>query len=173
MVKTADFEALCAELKESLLVQLKVSLAEEFSPRKRERNSLLLLCTIDALASLGVTASDLADFKNKAKAFAASPENILFDAGKRLEIFLAVQGGEVGKKSFGSRAKGDISTVFGRQAIQEKVQAAMAGKSAKSKLKLLTSVLGEGLVGLTQTDKLLAAKYVIMSCEGMLCSPVG
>ena len=43
LVKTADFEALGADLKESLLVQLKVSLAEEVRPKKRERNSLMLL----------------------------------------------------------------------------------------------------------------------------------
>ena len=119
-----------------------------------------------------MTASELAEFKEKAKTFAASPENITFDAGKRLEVFLAVQGGEVGKKSFGKRVKGDVSTVFGRQAIQKKVQAATAGKSGKSKLKMLDSIFGEGLVGLAQADKLLAAKYVIMSCEGILCFSV-
>lgn len=172
MVKTIDLQALCAELKASLLIQLGVSLAEEFSPRKKERKSLLLLCTIDALTSLGVTSSDLADFKDAATSFATCPENVTFDVAKRLEVFVSIQGGGVGKKSFGTRVKGDLTTLYGRQAILAKVQAATLGKNEKSKLNLLDSIFGVGLVGLTQTDKLLAAKQVIMLCEGQLYSLV-
>ncbi|TVY34122.1 Nucleolar pre-ribosomal-associated protein [Lachnellula occidentalis] len=173
IIKTTEFQALCAELKEYLLTQLGVSLAGEFSPKKKVRKSLLLFCTIDALTSFGVTPSDLAGFKDAAISFASQPENTTFAVGKRLDVFMSIQAGEVGKSNFGTRVKGDLTTVYGREAIMAKVQAATSAKSEKSKLKLLDSIFGEGLVGLTQTDKLLAAQHVIMSCEDVRRSDEG
>lgn len=168
IIKTPDFEALCTEFKKSFLIQLKVSLDQEYDPTKTERRALLLLSTLDALTSLGVNASEVADVKDKAKTFVASSDNTTFDVGKRLESFLAVHEGEIIKKKFGNKLKGDLSTVSGRQAVFDKVQTATAGKKGKTKLKLLDSVFGEGLVGLTELERLLAARQVIVSCEGIL-----
>jgi nucleolar pre-ribosomal-associated protein 2 len=123
---------------------------------------LTILSIIDALTALGVGSSKLAKLEGDAKAFCSVVQDSELHIGKRLETFMAVHRADlIGEELLG----GDVSTVIGRQSITQETVASMTGKDKQAKLKLLDSIFGPGLVGLSRLDKLLAARQVIISIK--------
>ncbi len=163
-----DLDTSMATFKDGLLEQLKDILHKS---RKDKSNKLkagqktehmMILGIIDALAALGIDSSKLAALEDDAKAFCTSVQDTELQIGKRLETFLAVHGPDVIEEKL---LAGDVSTVNGRQSITQKTIASMIGKDKQTKLKLLDSIFGPGLIGLGRLDKLLAARQVIISIE--------
>ena len=163
-----QLDASVAAFKDGLLEQLKDILykshKEKSSKRKTSDNTqyLTILSIIDALSALGIDSSRLAAFEDDAKTFCASVPDTELHIGKRLETFLAVHGPEVIDEKL---LVGDISTVIGRQSITQTAVASVIGSDKQTKLKLLDSIFGLGLIGLGQLDKLFAARQVIISIE--------
>jgi nucleolar pre-ribosomal-associated protein 2 len=145
VISKKDLDNTSAAFKDGLLAQLKEILhksrKEKSSKSKTCQTSqttinLFILSIMDALAALGVDSSKLSELEDDAKAFCTSVQDT-----------------------------DDITTVLGRQSIREKTLASTTGKEKQEKLKLLDSIFGPGLVGLTQLDKLQAARQVIVSIE--------
>jgi hypothetical protein len=173
IIKANDFLTFSIYFIQHFKVQLDVCLKlessnkrEQASLHKKERNSILLLSTVEAWGALGVHEGELDDFKGEFRAFAARCDEVTFEVARKLETFMAVHGGGAAKKSFGAKLRGDVSTVSGRQALLEKTRAATAGRVGEGRLKLLGAILREELDGLELLDKLLAAREVIKACEG-------
>jgi len=163
-----DLDASVAAFRDGLLEQLKdilhKSRKEKSSKPKASHNSqnLTILSIIDALSALGIDSSKLATVKDDAKAFCTSVQDNELQIGKRLETFLAVHGPDTIDEKL---LVGDVSTVIGRQSINQTTIASMVGSDKQMKLKLLDSIFGPGFIGLGRLDKLLAARQVIVSIE--------
>jgi hypothetical protein len=173
IIKADDFLTFSVNFMQHLNTQLDVCLKledsvkrEQASFHKKERNSLLLLTTIECWGALGVYDGHIDDFKGEFRNFSARCDEVSFEVARKCETFMAVHGGGAIKKRFGTKLRGDVSTLSGRQALLEKTRAATAGRVEEGKLKLLGDILGEDLDGLEQLDKLLAASEVIKACEG-------
>jgi nucleolar pre-ribosomal-associated protein 2 len=171
VISKKDLDNTSAAFKDGLLVQLKEILhksrKEKSSKSKTCQTSqttinLFILSIMDALAALGVDSSKLSELEDDAKAFCTSVQDTELHIGKRLETFMAIYGPNVISEDL---LADDITTVLGRQSIREKTLASTTGKEKQEKLKLLDSIFGPGLVGLTQLDKLQAARQVIVSIE--------
>jgi nucleolar pre-ribosomal-associated protein 2 len=168
VIRKEDLDRRTSAFKEGLLAQLKEIFQKFRKGKSRKRKTsqatehLSIFSIINALSALGADSSKLAELEDDAKAFCASVQGSEVDIGRRLETFMAIHRSNViGEELLG----GDISTVNGRQSIKEKTLASTVGKNKQEKLKLLESIFGPGLVGLTRLDKLLAAQQVIILIE--------
>jgi nucleolar pre-ribosomal-associated protein 2 len=163
-----DLDTSMATFKDGLLEQLKDILHKSRKDKSNKLKAgqkterLMVLGIIDALAAVGIDSSKLAALEDDAKAFCTSVQDTELQIGKRLETFLAVHGPDVIEEKL---LAGDVSTVNGRQSITQTTIASMIGKDKQTKLKLLDSIFGPGLIGLVRLDKLLAARQVIISIE--------
>lgn len=168
VISKEDLDSTSGAFKDDLLAQLKEILhkSRKVKSSKSETSQttihLFILSIMDALAALGVDSSKLSELEDDAKAFCASVQDTELRIGKRLETFMAIHGPNVISEDL---LGGDITTVLSRQSIREKTLASTTGKEKQERLKLLDSIFGPGLVGLTQLDKLLAAQQVIVSIE--------
>jgi len=172
VIEKEDVESIVTAFKDHLLDQLKEILLESRKGRadNSQDESLTILSAIDALSSLGVGVSEVSELREDATVFAASDKSEL-NVGVRLEtfIFTAIYGSSTGLVSevdVNTELVGDIKTTYGRQAIVQKAKALAFGGN-EQQLKLLDSLFGPGLIGLACADKLLAARQVIISLEGI------
>jgi len=167
VIRKDDLEATTAMFKGSILLQLE-DLLQQSQTEKRsiQSDSLMILSIIEALEALGLESSKLVELENDAKAFSDSFQGEL-QIGKRLDTFIITHKPKIVDKKLEAQLGGDVSTVYGRQSILEKTWSAIVGKSKQEKLKLLKSIFGRELVGLERLDKLLAAREVIKSIEGI------
>ncbi|KAH6672915.1 Urb2/Npa2 family-domain-containing protein [Halenospora varia] len=174
IISTTKLEKLSASLKEYLLDHFKILLKKAIKSSSKSASnssaneSIALLCTMDALAALGVTSLELQALEERAKTLAnseSSKANDVLETGNRLDTFMTTHSEVIRLEDFGEQIHGNISTVYGRQSILEKVRAATSGKVEESKLLLLHSIFGAGFANMHHLDKLLAARYVIASCE--------
>lgn len=174
IISTSKYQKLITSFKESLLTRLKVVIAKltknlpKDSSSGKTEHSLSLLCILDALPTLGVTNSEIVGLQEPAKVLTQSASFMSDDeleTGKKMENFIITHsvGSEDG--DLVSLTQGDVSTAYGRQAISEKVHAALLGKDQSSKLTLLASLF-ESELELAQLDRLLALRHLIASCEG-------
>jgi nucleolar pre-ribosomal-associated protein 2 len=157
IIERKGVETLVTSFKDHLIDQLKEILrkSRKGGADRGQDESLTILSTIDALSSLGAAASDKSELS----------------VGVRLKtfIFTTIYGsstGLVNEVDVDAELAGDVKTTCGRQAIVQKAKALAFGDN-EQKLKLLDSIFGPGLIGLTCADKLLAARQVIISLEGM------
>jgi nucleolar pre-ribosomal-associated protein 2 len=172
IIERKDVETLVTSFKDHLIDQLKEILrkSRKGGADRGQDESLTILSTIDALSSLGAGASEISELREDVTAFAASDKSEL-SVGVRLKtfIFTTIYGsstGLVNEVDVDAELAGDVKTTCGRQAIVQKAKALAFGDN-EQKLKLLDSIFGPGLIGLTCADKLLAARQVIISLEGM------
>jgi nucleolar pre-ribosomal-associated protein 2 len=168
VIKKENLDCVTNNFKDGLLAQLKDILHKARKEKSSKRKTgeatehLSIFAIIDALSALGVDSSKLVELEDEAKAFYSSAEDTELHIGKRLETFMMVHGPNiVGEELLG----GDVLTMIGRQSIARKTLASTTGKDKQAKLKLLDSIFGLGLVGLTRLDRLLAARQVIISIE--------
>jgi nucleolar pre-ribosomal-associated protein 2 len=168
IISRDDLDSITGTFKSGLLQQLKEFLHRTRKEKSAKRQTsqltehLTILSIMDALGALGVDPSKVAELVNDAKAFCSWVQDTELHIGKRLETFLAVHGPNIIEEEL---LEGDVSTVNGRQSITQKVLASVNSKDKLDKLKLLDSIFGPGLVGLSRLDKLLAARQVIVSME--------
>lgn len=171
IINSTELAEISTSFKDSLLIQLEdiIQNSQKDKPSKRKSNkkphSLLVISIMDALAALGMDASRLARMSDRAKSFASTLVDTDPEVGKRVQTFVDMHSQNDADDDHEVQLAGDVSTVYGRQSIREKTRVATAGKDGKQKLRLLESLLTPD--GLTQLDKLLAARHVIMSIEGM------
>ena len=171
IILSDDLASLKNNLKTCLLAQLEDVLAKtkkSSKPDKQAERSLTILSIIDALAKQEVDGSELANLVDAAKSFTASLDQADIDVGKRLDTFMATHSRSAELKVTDSEFGGDPSTVYGRQTIKETVQAIVTGKNQYQKLDLLNSILQDGAGGLLRLGSVLAVRYIIMACEGLL-----
>jgi nucleolar pre-ribosomal-associated protein 2 len=168
IISNDDLGSITGTFKTGLLQQLKEFLHRTRKEKSTKRQTsqltehLTILSIMDALGALGVDPSKVAELVDDAKAFCSLVQDTELHIGKRLETFLAVHGPNIIEEEL---LEGDVSTVNGRQSITQKVLASVNSKDKLDKLKLLDSIFGPGLVGLSRLDKLLAARQVIISME--------
>lgn len=174
IISTNKLDKLSASLKEYLLDHFRALLKKAIKSSSKSESksfaneSIALLCTIDSLNTLGVTSTELQVIGEKAKKLAnleSSKAGDVLETRNRLNTFMTTHSESIRLENVGERIQGDISTIYGRQSILENVRAATSGKDEKSKLLLLHSIFGTGLANMHHLDKLLAARYVIASCE--------
>jgi nucleolar pre-ribosomal-associated protein 2 len=163
-----DLDNTTKVFQKGLLDQLK-KILHNFGKRKSSKaktgrfiEQLTILSIIDALTALGVGSPKLAKLEDDAKAFCSVVQDSELHIGKRLETFMAVHRADAIEEEL---LGGDVSTVIGRQSITQKTVASTTSKDKRAKLKLLDSIFGPGLVGLSRLDKLLAARQVIISIK--------
>lgn len=174
ITSASKYQKLEASFKESLLTHLGVVMGKLTKRLSEERSSghieysMSLLCTLDALSNIGVTISELAGLQEPAKVLTQSASFMSDDeleTGKKLENFMTTHSVGLEDDDMVSLAQGNISTVYGRQAISEKVHAALVGKDQSSKVALLNSLFESDFES-AQLDRLLALRHLIAACEG-------
>ena len=177
IISSSKLQKILVGFKESLLAYMGANLKKlEKRASKHESSSsrsLTLLCTLEALLRLGVTPSELAPFKSSASAIVSYEKFMaddMFEIGKRLQTFMAAYS-EHENNPIITPITGDTSTAYGRQSILERTRAAVAGKEQTHKFNILTSLLASDPEDLGRLDKLLAAREVIMSCDGKRPNP--
>lgn len=170
IISRADFISINASFKTCLLAQLEGLLAKtkkSSKPEKQAEKFLTIRSIVDALSKSRFDGSELANLVDAAKSFSASLDQTNMDVARRLETFISTSAQSAEVEVIDSHFGGDISTVSGRQAIVDKVHALIFRKDQSEKLALLRSLLRDNQVSLTQLDKLLALRHLIMDCEGL------
>ncbi|KAF4636308.1 hypothetical protein G7Y89_g1788 [Cudoniella acicularis] len=161
IISASKLQKLATSFKEYLLDHLKVALKKAVknisSERKRSRaeQPVSLLCAINALFALGVASSELTALKEKADLLTTSESfmaDSVLETGRRLETFFTTHSEDIQNPDFGDKVQGDLSTIYGRQSILEKVRVATASKTEKEKLLLLDSLFGVNLSNLSDLD---------------------
>ena len=168
IITTADFASVKNSFKARLLAQLEQLLAKTKTSAKshqRAEKSLTILSIIDALSKLEVTSADVAKLASAVESFTASYDNA--DIKMRLDTFMYVRAAPAETGIVASQLGGNISTLYGRQAISEKVHALIAERNQAEKLEVIKYAFGDDLTGLT-LDKLQAVRHLVMACEGLL-----
>lgn len=174
IMSASKYQKLITNFKESLLTHLEVVIGKLTKRLSKERSSghteysISLLCTLDALSTFGVTSSEVVGLQEAAKILTQSASFVSGDeleTGKRLENFMITHSVGLDDDALVSFAQGDVATVYGRQAISEKVHAALLGKDQSSKLALLGPLFESGFES-AQLDRLLALRHLITTCEG-------
>ncbi|KAG9239698.1 Urb2/Npa2 family-domain-containing protein [Amylocarpus encephaloides] len=169
----SDFLDLLVLFKNNLLLQLKKTLkhiesmslkaVELDQPEARSALAMTVICLVDAISSLGVAPDDLSPYKKYAKKAVAamnlSNSTEYLEAEKRLETLLAAGGDDPL-----DQLTGDVSTLYGRQELLKKTQAAFVGKDQTDKLKFLNSIISPRDKSLPRLDQLMVARQVILSC---------
>lgn len=164
-----DLNGITSSFKDTLRGQLKslVKKPEKLANSSGGRRHLELLCIIDALTTLGVDGTKLAKLASDAKSCVTSLTEADDEIASRLETFIAVHARDADGELLDTELKGDSSTIYGRQETIGKATALVTGKSQQDKLDLLQSTFGDDSAGLSQLDKLLAARYIISTCKGL------
>jgi nucleolar pre-ribosomal-associated protein 2 len=171
IVSSEDLKGITDSFKGSLLGQLRSLLkkpAKLASTGSESETGLELLTIVDALSTLGLDGTKLAELVDDVKSFIASFTEAEREVASRLETFISAHARDTDGDLLDTELKGNTSTIYGRKGIFEQATALTTGKSQQDKLDLLRETFGENLVGLSQLDKLLAARHIISSCKGLL-----
>lgn len=173
IISSRKLESITDSFKDSLLLQLRSILRkpEKLASSSSEARSLKLFAIIDTLSTVGIGGVKLAELTDDAKSFIASLPETEHELVARLETFMTVYSRDTDGELLDTELKGDTLTIYGRQGIFANSMALTAGKSQQEKLNLLKSTFGKDLVGLSQLDKLLAARCIISTCNGLLMLP--
>ncbi|CAG8960652.1 hypothetical protein HYFRA_00013530 [Hymenoscyphus fraxineus] len=171
IISASKFQKLNTSFKESLLTHMHIvigkltkKLAKESSSGKPE-HLLSLHCILDALSNLGVSTSELVGLQEPANVLLQSANFMSGDeleTGKKLQTFMTTHSESSNESALFSLTQGSVSSVYGRQAISDKVHAAIFGKDQVSRLRLLGSFFGSELDTL---ERLLALRHLVASCE--------
>jgi nucleolar pre-ribosomal-associated protein 2 len=170
IISKKDLSEVNSSLKESLFLQLQNAIQkprkEKSAKRKQSEtdSTLVILSILDALSALGVDESKRAELRESAKSFTDVANDSEINVGMRLDLLIASHAVKTSDIELCNQLEGDISTVYGRQSIVEKTQAALNGAENQRKLALLESVLNDS--DCIQLDKLLAARLIVLSTEG-------
>jgi nucleolar pre-ribosomal-associated protein 2 len=167
IISRSKFSSLKEAFQICLLWQLENILvkAKKLSKSGKDSESLLTLRSIiDALIKSKVERSRLAKVFDEAKSFIASLDRTDIDIGRRLETFISIFTMSIDAEVVDSQFGGDISTVYGRQAIAEKTHQFIRLMDQHQKLELLSSLLESNW---TELDKLWAIRHLIIGCEGL------
>ena len=170
LISCHDLKGISDSRKDSLLVEMKALLKKSkksASSTDQMTKHLALLSVINALTTLGVDGPKLAELTDDAESFIASLPETEREVASRLETFMSVHARDDDGDLLDTELKGDTSTISGRQGIVDKVNALIIGKDEEDKLELLKSLFGEDSVGLSQLDRLLAARHIISTCKGL------
>lgn len=170
VISSDDLNDVAGSFKDTLRSQMKslVKKTEKLAnPIDGAGRQLELLSIIDALTTLGVDGPKLAKLTGDVKSCVVSLTETQPEIGSRLDTFIAVHARDADGELLDTELKSDSSTIYGRQEIIDKVAAMVTGKDQQEKLDLLQSTFGDDLAGLSQLDKLLAARYIISTCKGL------
>jgi nucleolar pre-ribosomal-associated protein 2 len=170
IITSDDLRGMTDSFKDSLLSRLKTLLKTPQKTPKADakaRVHLELLCIVDALTTFRADGIKLAALTDDVKSFIASMAGEDAELASRLETFMAVHGCGVDGEQFGVDLTGDTSIIFGRRGLLDKTNALVATMSQQEKLDLLKSMLVNDVIGTSRLDKVLAARYIIVSCKGL------
>lgn len=165
IISNKDLTKIGEKFKSSLVEQLHTLLQKPKKFKntdKSDHNVLLLTSITDALAAVSAGEVESKELADDARNFIASLKGMQQEVTSKLETLLSPHLSDSSLKS-----EGEIATVYGRQSIKEKMQALALGKDQVGKLELLRSISGPPSPPLVQLDRLLAARSLIISCEGM------
>lgn len=170
ILSSDDLKGITESFKSSLLRQLKSLLkmpAKLANTSSEGETGLELLTIVDALSTLGVDGTEAAELVEDVKSFIASLTEAEREVASRLETFISAYARDTDGDLLDTELKGNTFTIYGRKGIFEQAAGLTTGKSQQDKLDLLRETFGERLVGLSQLDKLLAARHIISSCKGL------
>ncbi|KAG4431343.1 hypothetical protein IFR05_013175 [Cadophora sp. M221] len=163
IVQNDDLDSITASFTDCILSQFKDSLGK--FQKDNANDSLLVLSIIDALSTLGVDESRLAELEDTAAALLVSAGKAEDHFGERLQTFMVIHKPKTNNTTLTTQLSDSVTNLYSRASIVARTEAAISGMSNEEKLELLQELLGEDLHGLTQLDKLLAARRVIISVE--------
>jgi hypothetical protein len=158
--------------KKALLANLSKLLEKPKKFKKEDDDRAMSLhCTIDALEMLAVQDEDLEETKEDAQSFISIVRDLDADLSVRVETFFLEHSVGAISDSPSNLLGGDLSSSSGRRAIQKMAVAMTEDMTEKYKLRLLNELLDDAFGDASKLDKLLAARHVIVACEGTLfCS---
>lgn len=170
IITKSDFSSLKETFQNSLLAQMQDQLIKTKKSSKSSKQAgrmLLLRTTIDALARSDVEGKKVASAAAEAKTFAASLDGTDEDLVRRLEGFISKYTLSADSGVVETQLEGDVTTLYGRQALAEKTNEFIKSKDDCQKLALLHSSLSKDWA---QLDKIWAVRQIIISCEGTCSS---
>lgn len=173
IIPRSEFLSLEEAFQNCLLSQLESLLKKIRKPSKSSKQADRLRSVrsaIDALAKSNVDKGKVANAVAEAEAFAASLDGTDMEVARRLETLISIFTLSADAGAAESQLQGDISTVYGRQALAERTREFIKTKDQRQKLVLLQSSLQKRW-SWTQLDKLWTVRQIIISCEG-LCSSI-
>lgn len=156
------------DFRQKILIELK-TLLQKFSKkyhRKKKISSYKIICIhviIDALTDLGVSESQVAELGSEAQAIIKSSSKI----GDCLNTFLIVYGPKNSNGEIPLGADGNISSIERRKLVQQITEVIINANDDARRLEILHSLLKEYHDDRTRIDKLMAARYIIISIKGL------
>lgn len=153
-------DSLLEDLKGLLQKPKKFKKADDYDQKK-----LSVLSRIDALTSLNIDKSKSAELTDDLNTLLASLSESQTEFATRLQTFIFAHAEEA-RKALPDSFNGDVSTIYGRHSINQNVNTRIVGKSHSEKLAILKSICEAASLPLVKLDQLLAARQLIISCEG-------
>ncbi|QSZ29781.1 hypothetical protein DSL72_004298 [Monilinia vaccinii-corymbosi] len=177
IISNQDFTTLCISFREFLLVQLQNQLKRK--PKGGEvgshkDGSLHITIVLQALESLGVDSSLLESLAAEGQGYIKKlkegrPE--VDDVRQLLPEIFAAHASSNENGILHTALELSVNSSAGRAGIKKKMETVTSGMDNTEKLQLVEHLFGEGLIGLTQLDKLVAVKYVIGACDNIGYEP--
>jgi len=125
-----------------------------------------LYSTFDAVDAVGFRESDFDELRGNAKAVISTIVTSNLELGKRFELFMIEHDEKAFSGLFTGLFVGDVTSIVGRQGLQQRVLSITKGMIETQKLRIVIRLLDETSADMESLDKLLALKFVISSCEG-------
>lgn len=129
-------------------------------------------CTISALRALKVDMPASKGFARYVRGYNQSLEGATSDARSdivtQLDTLVFVQGQSEKTVDESLELGVDVSSIYGRQAVVQKVHALTARNDNLQKMKLLQSLFEESSTGIDELCTLLAVREIVTTCESKL-----
>jgi len=171
IISSEKLTSMTNEFKETLLASLKASLKK--SKKLGDGHKVLrITSTLDALEALGVDGVKLNDLTKYADSFILLTKDKHGEVVERLENFMAQHIRNEDGDATGIKLGGNVETIYGRQAILNKVRSLIEGKDHDDKLELLESLCGRETPVSISLDQLLSTYHVMKLCAGSLKLPI-
>ena len=132
---------------------------------------LSLYVTIEALTSLDVKPSKVAELTEEAHLFTESLKDLHSDVVMKLRNFMSAYAAD-SRKASPVHNEEDTTTIIGRKHIKNNAATLIIGKDQAEKLSVLKSIIGESSTSSVKLDQLLASRQIIASCGGEYIPPV-
>jgi hypothetical protein len=164
IIASKDLTSITENFKDTLLASLNACLRTNKLKGELKRQSII--CTLDALEALGIDGVKLNSIIQDAKSFILTLKDIEKEVVEHLDDFMARHARDKDDEAVDIKLGGNVKTMYGRQAILDKVQAIVKGKDQDDKLELLESLSVCRPSTLNPPEQLLSIYHVIKLCAG-------
>lgn len=162
IVSTTDCENIISAYRSAVMTRFKGLLQKPSKYKSNDdANSMSLLSTISALEAVGFDDKKMAKRVNDVVACLDSMHKLSLDVGRELSTFMAAH------THLETPFQGLATTISGRQTVYAGTLRLIGTLGENKKLGVLNSLLEEAFDGPDTLENLLAAKDIIVSCQGI------